>query len=86
LEALQREWGNSVQPLKKADTSATYPFGAINFIPALGINFQISKKTTRGEGAVTLKGSLWMGDETDFSENLPNEPTFSQVHLYGLYL
>jgi hypothetical protein len=47
LEALQREWGNSVQPLKKADTSATYPFGAINFIPALGINFQISKNNLR---------------------------------------
>jgi hypothetical protein len=53
VAALQREWGNSVhphslvQPLKKADTSAAYPYGGINLIPALGIHFRIANSHTR---------------------------------------
>jgi hypothetical protein len=42
MAALQREWGNLVQPLKKADTSATYPYGAMNFIAAIAIRILIA--------------------------------------------
>jgi hypothetical protein len=47
MAALQREWGggstkrmgNLSSAFEKADTSAAYPYGAMNFIPELGIRF-----------------------------------------------
>jgi hypothetical protein len=48
LAALQSEWGSSVEPLKKpTDENAAYPYGAMNFIPALAICFQIANNCTR---------------------------------------
>jgi hypothetical protein len=44
---------------QKADTSAAYPYGAMNCIPALATNFRIAKSYG---GVESLKDSLRMGD------------------------
>ncbi len=61
---------------EKADASAAYPYGAINF-SSLGIRSE-SPTAVRG-GAESLKGSLsHMG--------LLNEPNFGRIYLAGKYL
>jgi hypothetical protein len=78
---------------EKAYTSAAYPYGVMNFIPALGIRFRITNNRTRWR--CNFK---WLskdgGRTTNFSENLrasltgdlSNETTISQIHLAGKYL
>jgi hypothetical protein len=46
--------GKLISAFEKASTSAAYPYGTMNFIPALGIHFRIVKNRTRWR--VTLKG------------------------------
>ncbi len=54
LGALQREWGNLVQPLKKP---TQMPPGTMNFIPAWAIRFQTAHSGTMWRGFYSLKGS-----------------------------
>jgi len=71
---MQREWGTSVQPLKKPTanrnkySSVAYPYGVMNFMPALAICFQIANQ--KQVGALNFKGRSQNGGLTDFSENL----------------
>jgi hypothetical protein len=46
ISASRREWGNSVQSFEKANKSADYPLGVMNFIHALEICFQVANSCT----------------------------------------
>jgi hypothetical protein len=61
---------------EKADTSAAYPYGAINFISSLGIRSE-SPTAVRG-GAESLKGFSHMG--------LLYERNFGRICLAGKHL
>jgi hypothetical protein len=39
--------GKLISAFEKANTSAAYPYGTMNFIPALGIHFRIVKSRTQ---------------------------------------
>jgi hypothetical protein len=65
----------------------SYPYGAMNFMPALGNEDPNSNSCTRWRGI--FKGLSQDGGRTDFSENLHpssfnkellNETIFSQIH------
>jgi hypothetical protein len=74
---------------EKADTSAAFPCGAMNFIPASGIHFQIANSCTRQRGIFT--GLSQDGGLADFStdlraslcnKGLSNEPKkFGGIHI-----
>jgi hypothetical protein len=53
---------------EKADSSAAFPCGAMNFIPELGIHFQIANSCTRRRGI--FKGLSQEMGLADFSTNL----------------
>jgi hypothetical protein len=66
----------------------SYLYGAINFLPVLGIRILIDNSFTKWREI--FKGLSQDGALADFSENLhvslfsdnlSNEPTFSQIHL-----
>ncbi len=82
LAALQREWGNSVQPLKKSTQGQNILIGPNEFHSALGIYFRIANIRTRWR--CNFKSTHRMGTSL-FNDNLSNEPTFSQIHLAGKY-
>ncbi len=86
--------GKLCSTFEKADASAAYPYGEMNFIPALGIHFRITNRCT-----IWRCNFKWLskdgGRTTDFSENLraslftgdlSNETTISQIHLARKYL
>jgi hypothetical protein len=50
--------------IEKEDTSATYPYGAMSFIPALAIISELP--TTVKGGAESLKGSQSLEDGRSF--------------------
>jgi hypothetical protein len=71
-----------------------YIKGAVGAVCALLCNWQLVTQLpiTVRDGALTLKGSLRMGDGQIFSKNLlasifsddlSNEPNFGQIHLSG---
>jgi hypothetical protein len=63
LAALQREWGSSVQPLKKpTDKNAVYPYSAINFHFRVGNANLVPNSQQLVDGTVTLKGSYCLGE------------------------
>jgi hypothetical protein len=68
MAALQREWGNSVQPLKKL-TMVAYPYGTIIFISALGIHFRIANSCRRWH--FNFKGLSQDGGQTIFLKTSP---------------
>ncbi len=87
-----KRMGNLSSAFEKANHSTTYPYGAMNFIPALAIRFRIVNSLWGG--AVALKDSQKVG-HGDFSENLraflfnkdrSNETNFSWIRLAGQYL
>jgi hypothetical protein len=53
---------------EKAETSAAYPYCAMNFIPALGIRFRMANSRTRRR--CNFKGLSQDGGWADFSHNL----------------
>ncbi len=76
----------------KADSSAAFPCGVMNFIPALGIHFQIANSSTRRRGI--FKGLSQDGGRADFSTNLraslcnkdlSNGPNFGRIHVAVQY-
>jgi hypothetical protein len=77
----------------KADTSASYPHGLMNFIPTLGICISIANSCTRWSGI--FEGLSQDGGRPDFSKNLRSslfhkglsmEPNFGQIYLANQYL
>jgi hypothetical protein len=68
------------------------PYGAMNFIPALGIRFRTANSCTRRREIFT--GLSQDGGRADFSKSLraslfnkyqSNEPNFSRIHLAGQF-
>jgi hypothetical protein len=59
--------GKLSSAFEKADTSAAYSYGAMNFIPALAVRFQISNSGTRWRGI--FKGLPQDGGRPDFSKS-----------------
>jgi hypothetical protein len=57
---LYKEHGEVSPAFEKADTSAAYPYGAMNCIPALAIYSELPR-AIRG-GVESLKGAHRMGD------------------------
>ncbi len=91
LEAVQWEWGRSVQPLKKPKEK-TPPILTARwmFIPALANCFQIANSCTIW--SYSFKGLSLQGGREDFSQNLgtslfngdlSDEPNFGRIHLAG---
>jgi hypothetical protein len=85
--------GKLSSTFEKVDKSAAYPYGTMNFIPALGNDFRIANSRMRWR--CHIKGPSQDGGRTDFSENLcgslfndnlSNETTFSQIHLAEQYI
>jgi hypothetical protein len=61
--------GNLSSAFERADTCAAYPYGAMNFIPELGIRGSKLPIAVRG-GAESLKGPHRIGDGRNFSKDL----------------
>ncbi len=81
LAALQREWGNSVQPLKKPSQVPNI-LTAWWISPRIGNSFQNCQQSSRWR--CNFKGTHRMGTSL-FNENLSNEPTFSQISLNSIF-
>jgi hypothetical protein len=60
--------GKFSSTFEKADTSAAYPYCAMNFIPALGIRFRMANSRTRLR--CNFKGLSQDGGWANFSHNL----------------
>jgi hypothetical protein len=62
VAALQREWGSSVQRLKKPTAKNTvYPYSAINVHSRVGNANLVPNSQQLVDGTVTLKGSYCLG-------------------------
>jgi hypothetical protein len=68
LASLQREWGISVQPLKKPTQVPHNPYGVMNFILALEIHFRIANN--HRQWGCNFKGLSHDRGGIGFSENL----------------
>ena len=93
MQLYKENMGKLSSAFKKGDTSAAYPYGATNFIPALAIRFRIANSCTTW--SEIFKGLSQDGGQADFSKNLrtslfnkglSNEPNFGRIHLVGQHL
>jgi hypothetical protein len=70
LEALQSEWGSSVEPLKKpTNENAAYPYGALNFQSRINKLFPNSRQLQRWP--CNFKGLSHHGRHVDFYKKSP---------------